>query len=64
MSTLTAYAAARFSLLLEAVAEGRLAPRQLDLDWALDLLDALDLPEELLEAAEADHHRMLASLRP
>lgn len=54
------YAAARFYLMLEAFVEGELRPSHAELDWAIDLLDTLDLPEEILADAEADHHRMLA----
>lgn len=55
-----AYAAARFYLLLEALVEGAIRPSQAELDWAIDLLDTLNLPQEVLDEAETDHHRMLA----
>ncbi len=53
--------AARFYLLLEALIEGEVAPDPAHLDWAIDLLGQLDLPEALLDEAEADHRRMVAS---
>lgn len=55
-----AYAAVRFYLLLGALIEGAVRPSQAELDWAIDLLDTLDLPEQVINDAEADHHQMLA----
>ena len=54
------YAAARFYFMLEALCTGEIRPSQAELDWATDLLDTLDLPDELLNEAEADHHRTVA----
>ncbi len=54
------YAAARFYFMLEALCTGEIRPSQAELDWARDLLDTLDLPQETLDDAEADHHKMRA----
>jgi hypothetical protein len=53
------YAVARLYLMLEALCNGEIRPSPAELDWAADLLDTLDLPDEVLEEAEADHYKML-----
>lgn len=58
--TSPSYVAARFFFMLEALCTGKIRPSPAELDWATDLLDPLDLPDELLNEAEADHHRMVA----
>ncbi len=54
------YAVARFYFMLEALCTREIRPSQAELDWAIDLLDTLNLPQEILDDAEADHHKMLA----
>ena len=61
MPVTDAYAAARPFFMLEALCTGDIEPRQAELDWARDLLDGLDIPEETLNDAQADHLRMLTT---